>query len=183
VYRQVGEHFIDILVKAAEEGKYIRFIGDNLNFVHGVSQESLGNHKHMVHVFASCALVHRQQYLEKDETNVEIPIDKLDVKDVTLSTSEYKIIREDTSKLVIDIICSYLPQLSFMKKHVAKNFVNSDNEIFVDKTEVIPLPTTPFNEQSYSDDVKILDFYEDLVLQLQEKVESLSENIKIHIGL
>ena len=37
LYKHVGEHFVDMLIRAAEQGKYIRFIGDNLNLILAVT--------------------------------------------------------------------------------------------------------------------------------------------------
>ena len=35
--------------------------------------------------------------------------------------------------------------------------------LYENKTQVVPLPVLPYNEQCYQDTVKILDFYEDTI--------------------
>ena len=50
---RVGEAYPKLLVQALTDGKYIRFIGDNLNFYTGTSHETKDNHKHVVHMFTS----------------------------------------------------------------------------------------------------------------------------------
>lgn len=181
MYEQIGHHYLDLLIRAAEKGKYIRLIGDNLNFVVGVKHESVEKHKHMVHMFASAALVHQHHFLSKPNVP-EVPLSELTIRHVQVSHEDYKIIREACVKMFVDVISVFLPRLQFMRRSVPKSIISKKAEAYKNKTEVYPLPVLPYNEQYYADDVKILDYYESLVQKLVQKVESLQEEVKIHIG-
>ena len=89
VVKQVGEHLMSLLVQAVHDRKNIRFIGDNLNFMQGLSQENVGNH--VVHMFASCALV-MDKCGEDLQDTPEIALENLSVSDVTLSPQEYAVL-------------------------------------------------------------------------------------------
>lgn len=180
VFQQIGEHFIDLLVRAAEDKKYIRFIGDNLNFTTNVSHETSTNHKHMVHMFASAALI-SEPIFENKSQEPQIPIDELKPEHMLLSTDEYSTIKNDIVKIIVDIASVYLPQLQFMKKSVPSLISGPDSTMYNHETVVVPLPVLPFNETSYQDDVKILDYYEDLVKKLIEKAD-LPDSTSIHVG-
>ncbi len=181
VFKQIGDHYLDLLVRAAEDGKHIRFVGDNLNFSVGVHQETHNNHKHLVHMFASLALVSKNLFEEKSNVP-QIPLNNLEPKDVLLSTEEYNIVKEDCVKIIVDILVKFLPQLSFMVKSVPDTLEGPETHLLKAKTEVIPLPVLPFNESCYQDDVKILDYYEDVVKKLKNRVEGMKDDTRIQIG-
>ena len=156
---KVGELYPGILVQAAKEGKYVRFIGDNLNFTVGTSHETSDNHKHMVHMFTSTALIYEHHFLDLNN-QPELNFATLTMDQLLPSKEDYFKIRTDVTKLVVDIVTKYIPFFAFAKKSIpAKLHVS---EIPMTKTEIIPLPCLPYNEQKYQDDVKILDWYQQL---------------------
>ena len=118
VFKQIGDHFLDLLVKAAQDGKYVRFIGDNLDFVTGMSHEIREKHKHMVHMFASCALVSKHLFKHMPSTP-QVSLTDLTLEHILLSPREYLVIRDSCIKLVVDVASLFLPQLQFMKKSVS----------------------------------------------------------------
>ena len=108
IISSVGQLYPKLLVQAPKEGKYVRFIGDNLNFSVGTSHETSDSHKHMVHMFTSTALIYDQHLL--DLTNEpQMDFATLIIDQVLPSSKEYTNIRKDVTKLVLDIITSYLP--------------------------------------------------------------------------
>ena len=176
---KVGEMYPKLLVQALKDGKYVRFVGDNLNFSTGTSHETKENHKHMVHMFTSTALVYDYYYL--DMTNEpEIDFNQLQIDDLLPSREEYELIRKDIVKMVVDIVGKYLPFFAFAKKSVP-GCLQSLPEEQKARTDIIPLPCLPFNEQKYQDDVKILEWYQ----QLAEKIireSGIDGTTKFQIG-
>ena len=164
VMEVVGGYNASALVDALKNGRYIRFIGDNLNFTVDVHNERLATHKHMVHMFATAALVSETSF--EDVPNVpEIPLQDLNVGHISLSREEYSVIRSDCVHLICNIVADFLPQLSFMS--VTDNNRHNVNRPM--KTTVIPLEVLPLNEQYYGDDVEILLYYEKLIRQIHNE--------------
>ena len=162
--KSIGLHFKDQLITAVKNGKRVRLIGDNLNFEEGVSHESMDDHKHNVHMFSSCVLVSELTFQEKSD-HPEIPLPQLQMKNVLLSTEEYKVMRDDLVIIVAQVLKKYLPQVKFHMESVPDK-VGLDQEEFTHKTGVIPLPVLDLNENCEKDTIKILDFYEELVKEL-----------------
>ena len=148
VTKLIGGHFGDILCKAAQENKSIRLIGDNLNFLEDVKQESISHRSHMVHMFASCALV-SERYFSGKPNVPEIPRADLAAHHVLPSVQEYQTMQQDCIAIVGKIISKFLPQMSFMDNILEQNFIQPENTKFRHKTQVIPLPVLPLNEQKY----------------------------------
>ena len=117
--KEVGNHFQDILEEAAKNGKQIIFIGDNLNLSIGVVQERRGHHKHMLHMFASAALVSDCFFNDQPTDMPQISLASLKVSDIVLSKQEYGLIRRDCISLLAKFAAK-LPQLAFMTECVHK---------------------------------------------------------------
>ena len=47
---QVGDMYPQLLVQAVKDGKFVRYIEDNLNFTVGTSREMSESHRQMVHI-------------------------------------------------------------------------------------------------------------------------------------
>ena len=176
---QLGQRYPKILAEALKEGRYIRLVGDNLNFSVGTSHETKTNHKHMVHMFTSTALISDHYFLDKPVTP-EIPLDQLEIDDILLSQGEYLVIKQDVVKLVVDMAVKYLPQLEFFKTAVSSIPKDVDDHMSK-KTAVIPLPCLPYNEQKYQDDVQILGWYQNLFNSIIEEAE-VDKSTKFQIG-
>ncbi|CAG2238691.1 unnamed protein product [Mytilus edulis] len=91
---QLGKRYPDLLINAMKEGKYIRLVGDNVNFSVGTSHETKTNHKHMVHMFTSTALISDHHYLSKPK-EPEIDLNQLSFEHILLQPQEYIIMRND----------------------------------------------------------------------------------------
>ena len=180
ITRMIGGHFSDILEKAARNGRRLRIIGDNLNFAVGVAQERFADHKHMVHMFASAILISDNYFLDKPIVP-EIPLDALSINDITLSNTEYQVVRRDCAVIIGSVISQRIPQLGFIADSLPADISGPDADTFRVKTDVVPLPVINANEMYYADDIKILDHYEDIIRGLMNK-GALSDNIKLHIG-
>ena len=176
---KVGDVYPKVLVKALKEGKYIQFVGDNLNFSTGTSFETKDNHKHMIHMFTSTALVYDSFYINMI-TEPEIDFHHLTIDKLLPSEEEYRLIRKDVTKIVVDIVSRYLPFFSFTKKSVPGSLHSLPVEQIV-KTEVIPLPCLPFNEQKYQDDIKILEWYQHLAERIIRE-SGVDSTTKFQIG-
>ena len=168
---------MSLLVQAVHNRKNIRFIGDNLNFMQGVSQENVGNH--VAHMFASCALV-MDKCGEDLQDTPEIALENLSVSDVTLSPQEYAVIRQSWVMLIADVIRKYLPNLQAVRNCIPVDISTKESNSFNKKTEVYPLPVLPLNEQQYQDVVKILDHYEELIKHIKSQLEI--EDMTVQVG-
>ncbi len=182
ITNNVGSHFIDLLAEAVKENKYIRFIGDNLNFVVDVHDERQDHHKHMVHMFASSALAYEMFFTDKPNVP-EIPIEQLRVEDVLPSRESYRKVRPDFIKIAADNIPKYIPQLAFVADVVPKTFASPDSEQFAKKTTVIPLPVLDLNEQHYAHVVQIFLQYQNWRREMRQKAGvPPDDNTRLHIG-
>ena len=174
---KVGSQADILLVEAIQAGKYLRWIGDNLQFPQDVHDERKDNHKHLVHMFSSAVLVY-ERWFEDLPNSPEIPLHDLSVKDVLLSQEEYALIRKDCIKLVADVLSEYIDQQKFVSKSTPKTLAKPGSHKFAKKTETLPL-----NEQYYADDMQILQFYQDKMKSIYEKAGiPFTEDIKWQIG-
>ncbi|CAG2189785.1 unnamed protein product [Mytilus edulis] len=90
---------------------------------------------------------------------------------------EYKIIRHEVIGLIIDTAVKFLPNISFLKQSkpsVKVSYISA-------KTEVIPLPCLPYNENKYQDDVKILAWYQQLLVNIKKEAGA-DADLKFVIG-
>jgi hypothetical protein len=177
---QLGKTYPKLMAEALRDGKSIRLIGDNLNYYEGVSHETQEKHKHMVHMFTNTALISDHYFMTKPD-EPEIPFHLLTVVNLMLSTAEYNIMKRDIIKLFVHEVVKFLPQLSHLKDSVPKTLAGPDSDHFAHKTGVITLPTLPYNEQYYQDDVKILDWKEGLLRQVIQDA-GVGDDIKFQIG-
>ena len=166
-----------LIVKAVEEGKSFRLIGDNLNISVDVNEEFLGHHKHLEHMFASAALINERRFINLSD-QPEIGLDALSYTNITLTSDEYRLVRDDCAVLVANILAEFLPEIAFIKDSVSKNRRSSDHAS-AQKTKVIPLPVLPLNEMYYDDDVKILSYYKNLVRRVYDEAKQDPEHIQI----
>ena len=160
-----------------EEGKSFRLIGDNLNISVDVNEEFLGHHKHLEHMFASAALINERRFIDLSD-QPEIRLSELSHNDITLTCDEYRLVRDDCTVLVANILAEFLPEIAFIKDSVPNGLRSSDIGN-AQKTKVIPLPVLPLNEMFYDDDVKILSFYKNLVRRVYDEAKQDSEHIQI----
>ena len=117
---KVGAQSDSLLVEAVRANKYVRWIGDNLQFPHGVQDERKDHHKHLVHMFSSALLVSDRWFDDLDDTP-EIPLHDLTVEDLLLTKEEHAAIRIDCVKLVGDVLAEYLDQFKIYFKKFAKD--------------------------------------------------------------
>ena len=110
----------------------------------------------------------------------EIDFHQLSLEHLLPSKEDYILIRKDITKIVVDVVTKYLPFFSFIKKSVPGTFHSLPDEQTV-KTEVIPLPCLPFNEQKYQDDVKILEWYQQLAERIIRE-SGVDKSTKFQIG-
>ena len=177
VIETVGGFHASTLADALKDGKYIRFIGDNLNFTVDVHDERLASHKHMVHMFATAALVSERSFQDVPDTP-EIPLQQLNLRHILVSRDDYMSIRTDCVELLSDIIADFLPQLPFAKAALSRVADNPQT-----KTTVVPLEVLPLNEQYYEDDVEILMYFEKLVHRIHDQAGiPLTDEHQYHIG-
>ena len=178
---RVGDQFITELVGALQADKYIRFIGDNLNFKCDMSEERQDHHSHMVHMFASAALISDKVSEDLDD-NPMIPLEDLSLQDIQLSRAEYQVIRTDCVEIVATIIGDFFPHLRFMGDEMRSGQRAPPRENHV-KTKVVPLEVLPLNEMYYQDDVEILLYYEKLVRKMHQQAGiPLTANHQYQIG-
>ena len=90
----VGEVHPKLLVQALKDGKYIRLIGDNLNFCTGTSHETKDNHKHMVHMFTSTPLIYDYYYMHL-RYDPEVDFHHLSLEHLLPSKDDYILIQKD----------------------------------------------------------------------------------------
>ena len=84
----------------------------------------------MVHMFTPAALISEHYFLSKPE----ICFDNLSFDDMLLSIAEFDLIRKDVIKIIVDIICKYVPHLNFCKSAVPSDFIQKDSQVFMHKT-------------------------------------------------
>ena len=141
------------LVEAVRNGKYIRFIGDNLNFFTNVRYERLNKHGHMHHMFATAIYIYDREYTHKPHTP-EINLQDLKQHHIMLKKEEYSCIRSYTIALLLKVISRFIPYFKPLAEHVGKA-KNKDKHT---KTVVVPIEVLPYNEMKYIDVVNILLF-------------------------
>ena len=178
VITELGEQYPTFLTKALMDGKHVRLIGDNLNFSVGTSHETQLQHKHLVHMFLSTALISDHLFLDKPVVP-EINFNNLSVEHMLLSPEEFEIIRRDLVKIVVDTAAKHLPQLQFCRAAVPATLASADCNS--SKTTIVPLPCLPYNEMYYQDDVKILDWYEQLLAKVVQE-SGIGDDMKFVVG-
>ncbi|XP_045208850.2 uncharacterized protein LOC123560755 [Mercenaria mercenaria] len=176
----MGKLYPQLITDAANEGKHIRLIGDNLNISVGTSHESSTNHRHMEHMFTSTCLVNDHDFIGKPEVP-EINLEDLSIEQLLLSKEEYCQIRTDITYMVTKTISKYLPHLNMLQKFIPNTVIPEGEFNKTKKTVTIPLPCLPFNEQKYQDDVQILDWYQALFEKVIDN-STLAQDTKFQIG-
>ena len=99
--------------------KFVRLIGDNLNFMSNVADERVDHHKHMVHMFASSVLSIENHFHMLPQTP-EITLNQLTVEDIVLqvclfclelsNNNHHRLIAEILSFPLIPNMYELLPQ-------------------------------------------------------------------------
>ena len=161
-------------------GHKFRLIGDNLNFkvkTHDMRQNRQDTTKNM---FASAVILQEPSQLHLS-TEPKISLENLGVEDILPSAADLMTIKAHYIKIICDIAVEHVPVLRFMKDALPLN-ADTDSHSMRKKTVVIPLCVLPYNEQYYEDDIKILEYYEQLVKDIFEKSYVNIENKKVHIG-
>ncbi len=69
----------------------------------GVRDERYGHHKHLVHMFGSAA-IGTPNLFTAVPNEIEIPLDQLNPKHVTLSTKEYSVVQKDCISIIAEPI-------------------------------------------------------------------------------
>ena len=71
--QQYSSVTVNKLVEAVRNGKYIRFIGYNLNFFTNVRYERINKHGHMHHMFATAIYIYDREYTHATHTRDKPP--------------------------------------------------------------------------------------------------------------
>ena len=164
------------LVKAVKDGKYIRFIGDNLNFFTNVKYERLQKHAHMHHMFAIAAYVFNREYGHKSN-KPEMNVRRMSHNDIALKRAEYINIRSLVIRIITPIISAYMPAFKILSMAI-RNGTHEDSRH--EKTTIIPLEVLPFNEMSYNDTVQIMVHMKTLAEDIHKQANKPFVNM--HVG-
>ncbi len=164
----IGEEYLDVLVRALGEDKVLRFIADNIDFHVGVHKETKERHKHLVHM-TGCAALINENYFSDLASTPEIPLDQLTIDDILLKPAEYKIIRKEVVKQVVDNVVPHIPSLQFLKEAIPDTYEGPESHKYVHKTKVVPMEVLNYNSQQYQGTVKILDNFENILSEVHKK--------------
>ena len=150
--KMVAGKFNSKLIYAAKKGLVISFIGDNVNFFTRVRYETFKKHAHMVHMFAPVALIHNHHHMSKP-LRPQIPLHELSLKNIIPNKSEYQLIQSHLVYILAQLIAEYFPEL----KPFMDLIKEPERDVPTEKTQYVPFPVLPLNEQYYSDCVPILE--------------------------
>ena len=164
VQKHISGHYDDKVIQAARSGKRIKFIGDNLQFMERVHTETIKNHAHMVHMFASVVLIHDWHFMDMPDIP-EIPINDLNLNHVLPSKDDLEIVKGYAAQLLADVIKDNIPSLREYMKYVHIN----EEDIPFTKTDCVTLPVLPYNEQYYQQVVKILEEWQKLAEKIMRE--------------
>ena len=108
------------------------------------------------------ALISDHLYMSKPDVP-EIDLSTLGIDDILLKPAKYQLIQTDVINMVVDVVTTYLPQLSYLKTEGTCKSSSSP------KTIVVLLPCLPFSEAYLQDDVKVLSWYQNLFQKVIEE--------------
>ncbi len=179
LFKTIGKEYMDVLIRALGEGKVLRFIIDNIDCMVGVHTETKDKHKHLIHL-TGCAALINTRYFDHLPNTPEIPLAELTLEDIIPKPEEYKIVRGEAIKNLIDNTTPYIPSMQFAKEVIPKSYKGPDSYKYINKTQVVPLPVLNYNENCYQDDVKILDHFEDIIAKIHKARGD--EPVAYHMG-
>ena len=169
---------------AVQEGKRLRFVGDNVNYAVGIRDQRMendGKSKKLHHAFASVALMNEMDYSHLSSDKPKHSWTDVTVQDLLVSQDEYSMIRKDYTLHILKAAVKHIP---FFK--CFDEILQEDRDKKLEpapRTQVIPLETVLKNEQYYADVVDILNSYEDIIADtFHIATKELGDNTKIHIG-
>ena len=176
VIEEVGDSCYDNIITELKDGKRYRIIGDNVNFRVGKKfQRSNVKQSEQYHWFASCAIIQNatfEQYSDAPQGLVR----ELDMSHVLQSESDIAMLKANYSCQLAKVAKELIPALSFL---TVSDIKPEYPDLVQKKNRSILLPVQPFNEQCYTDVVKILDSYQDFVTEINNKSDINLNSIQI----
>lgn len=184
VLRYIGQTYTKQLVAAVQEGKRLRFVGDNVKYAVGIRDQIMendGKSKNLHHAFASVVLINEMDYSHLSSDKPQRSWTNVTVQDLRVRQDEFSMIRKDYTLHILKAAVKHIP---FFKCFDEIPQEDRDKKLEpAPRTQVIPLETVLKNEQYYADVVDILDSYEDIIADtFHYATKELGDNTKIHIG-
>ncbi|KAL5004258.1 hypothetical protein ScPMuIL_017714 [Solemya velum] len=184
VQKQVSSDIQKTLTTAVKEGKTFRLIGDNVNFMVGVSHERKDKQSHMEHWFGSAAIIQNHSFSSLSTVRPQKYLHSMEPISFIPQTDDWKTIKFTYSIILLDVLVKHFKYFKLFQQTLSelKQTLMPEN-INNSVSEVIPLPVLAKNEQKYSDVIDIMDSYEQLVEDTFLACGHLvTSETKVHIG-
>ena len=97
---------------AVQEGKRLRFVGDNVNYAVGIRDQRMendGKSKKLHHAFASVALMNEMDYSHLSSDKPQHSWTDVTVQDLLVSQDEYSMIRKDYTLHILKAAVRHIP--------------------------------------------------------------------------
>lgn len=176
----IGGSFNNQLIDLVKNYRRFRIVGDNINWSVGVDDQRLDRRGHMDHAFGSLVIIQNMDFSHLPNMEPQCPYWESRFNSYVPSAEDMAEIKNDYTVLIARVAFQHIPFFKCFEAVVPKYISNPCSEALKNKNVVIPLPVLFENEQKYSDVVKILDFYEEVVSDVYAKAGRNTE--KVHIG-
>ena len=178
----IKETFKIQIVEAITDNRYIRFLGDNIDFMIGVRDERIDKHAKLVHYFGSAVLVYNFKFPNLSEVKPQRDYKTISPREMLLDETESSALVDDYVHIVMKVAVQHFPSFKFLQKELDR-YPRSSIPDILQKTQTIPLPALHKHEQRYGDVVDILRFYESTLKSAYTQAgRDLTDDTKVHIG-
>lgn len=136
----------------------------------------------MQHAFGSAAIVQNIRFDHLSNTYPQQDFCTTPIQAFLPSPEDNEILIRDYTIISARVIFEHLPYFRQFRDVVPAFISQPTCPELLQKSKVIPLPVLYKNEQSYKDVVEILEFYEELVLDICQKSDKDETIFFIHVG-
>ncbi|XP_062575477.1 uncharacterized protein LOC134237384 [Saccostrea cucullata] len=182
VIQNFGGKYKEQLIEEIQNNKTIRIVGDNINWTVGVHDQRQDNRGHMQHAFGSAAIVQNISFDHLSNIYPQRDFCSTPVQAFLPSPEDNEVLTRDYTIISARVMLKHLPYFRQFRDIVPTYISQPTYPELQQKSKVIPLPVLYKNEQSYKDVVDILEFYEDLVLDVCRKCNKDENDFFIHVG-
>lgn len=144
------------LCKAIVERKQVSIVGDNINMKVGVRDERIGHSSKMLNYFGCAIHVNDFPFLQDVPSCARPTPTCFEPLTFVIDDDELDALANDYAHMMMKVAAEHINVFSFLGDHLEPFLTDDYTKLLTKKTEVLPLPVMPRDENKLEDVVQIL---------------------------